>query len=353
MWTSMVWPPLTTRHTAGARSGPCSIALARMWPSRWFTPISGARVASAIDLAAATPTRSAPTRPGPTVTAIPSSSSNPSPVSSSACSRSGFRASTWARLASSGTTPPKRSCTSTWLASRFARTTPSWTIATPVSSQEVSMPRTRTWLLASNALGADALGQLVDELGQAAAVARVADLIEPHDQRILADLLVVVLAYTHRAEPEPPVEPLCPPVRHAHLERDRLGADRDRLDDQIVEQTRGDLLPVAQRVHGDVRDVRLLAVADHPAVADDLSVDPRDEVAAVLGLGHLGQEQGGAPRTREDLPLDRHHTPKVATAHPGHLKPRRLGLADPKRSPHPSSSGRAAPHPSAGRSPPG
>ena len=55
----------------------------------------------------------------------------------------GTMASTWARQATSGTTPPKRACSSTLLADRVGqqdlrpRTSP-----TPVSSQDVSMPRT-------------------------------------------------------------------------------------------------------------------------------------------------------------------------------------------------------------------
>ena len=36
-----------------------------MWPCRWSTATSGSRLAHAIALAAETPTRSAPIRPGP------------------------------------------------------------------------------------------------------------------------------------------------------------------------------------------------------------------------------------------------------------------------------------------------
>src|SRR5215467_361496 len=51
-------------------------------------------------------------------------------------------ASRWARLATSGTTPPKRACSSTLLATASARRVWPRTIPTPVSSHDVSMPRT-------------------------------------------------------------------------------------------------------------------------------------------------------------------------------------------------------------------
>ena len=104
-------------------------------------PIRGAPVASATDLAAAIPTSSAPTSPGPTVTATPPRSPKSRPVASNAWPSNGLSASTCARAATSGTTPPNRSCRCSWRAIRFARTVkPSSTIAIAVSSQEVSIP---------------------------------------------------------------------------------------------------------------------------------------------------------------------------------------------------------------------
>ena len=55
----------------------------------------------------------------------------------------GTIASRCARLATSGTTPPKRACSSTLLATASASRVWPRTIPTPVSSHDVSMPRTR------------------------------------------------------------------------------------------------------------------------------------------------------------------------------------------------------------------
>ena len=63
--------------------------------------------------AAATPTSSAPARPGPAVTASASTSASATPAVSQARSIVGTIASRWAREATSGTTPPKRACSST------------------------------------------------------------------------------------------------------------------------------------------------------------------------------------------------------------------------------------------------
>ena len=101
----------------------------------------GAPVARENDFAAAIPTRSAPTRPGPTVTATPSMSPTPTSAATRASASSGVSASTWARAATSGTTPPNRSWRWTWAAIMFVRTlNVSSTIATAVSSQLVSIP---------------------------------------------------------------------------------------------------------------------------------------------------------------------------------------------------------------------
>src|SRR4051794_14643098 len=57
----------------------------------------------------------------------------------------GTIASRWARLATSGTTPPNRACRSTLDASASASSVCPRTMPTPVSSQEVSIPRTSGW----------------------------------------------------------------------------------------------------------------------------------------------------------------------------------------------------------------
>ena len=98
------------------------------------------RAASA--LAVDRPTSSAPSRPGPAVTATPSRSRSSSSRRCSSRSTSGSRFTRCAREASSGTTPPKTPCRSAWDDTRFSTTPPSLSYrATLVSSQLVSMPR--------------------------------------------------------------------------------------------------------------------------------------------------------------------------------------------------------------------
>src|SRR6266540_2328019 len=316
-----------------------------MCPSRWFTPMRSAPVATTTAFAAAIPTSRAPTNPGPTVTATPSRSANRHPARSSASSMSGFRVCTWAREATSGTTPPNRACRSAWLATRLARTIrPSWMTATAVSSHEVSMPRT----LMGARSRANAVGELLGQPSQSLLVFGPVHVVDPHDQGVLVYLLVVVLP-----EAELSVQPLRAVVRDADFQGDGLRALRDRVLDEVEEQAHPDLVPLVLRVDGDVRDVGLLSIGDEPAVPHDLLVHPGHEIAPAPALGHLREEQVGAPRARVDLALDGHHAAQVAAAHPSHLKPWRLGLADPKRSPHPSSSGRAATLRTTGRSPPG
>src|ERR1700750_639838 len=65
-------PPDTRRATAGDGSVPCSSWSTPMCAARWLTPYSGLPSAKAYALAAATPTSSAPARPGPAVTATAS-----------------------------------------------------------------------------------------------------------------------------------------------------------------------------------------------------------------------------------------------------------------------------------------
>src|SRR5438093_10975207 len=246
-----------------------------MCPSRWFTPMKGAPVARAMALAPATPTSSAPTSPGPTVTAMPSSTENRSPVRAMASWTSGDSASTCAREASSGTTPPKRRCMSTWLDTRLTRTSePSSTIATAVSSHEVSIPRTFN----GRAPSLHVLGGADHDVVQELLVLGGVHVVDPHHQRVLARLLVVVLAHAHRTEPEPPVQPLRPPVRHPDLQRHGPGPHLDGRLDQLVQQAGPDLATVVLGVHGDGGDVGLVPVADHAGVADHVAADPGHQI---------------------------------------------------------------------------
>src|SRR5690349_14277071 len=73
-------------------------------------------------------------------------------------------ASRWARLATSGTTPPKRACWSTLDATASASRVCPRTMPMPVSSHEVSMPRTSgslMWLLPNHDQGVGVAGLVV------------------------------------------------------------------------------------------------------------------------------------------------------------------------------------------------
>src|SRR5919197_498000 len=247
--------------------------------------MNGAPVTRDTAFAAASPTRREPTSPGPTVTATPSSSPKLTPATSSARSSSGLRTSTCARDASSGTTPPNRSWTSTWLATRFDRSfRPSSTTATAVSSQEVSIPRTRVAGLTS-ALTVRSRGAVDDALEEPFVVGGV-DVVGPHHEGVLPGLLVVALADPHRTEAEPRVHLLSPPVRHADLERYGPRSHVDGRLDQLVQQAGSDLPALVDGVDGDRRHVGLVSVADHPGVPHHVPADPGHDVAPVRGLGH-------------------------------------------------------------------
>ena len=135
-------PPDTSRATAGDGSVPCSSWSTAMCAARWLTPYSGLPSAKAYALAAATPTSSAPARPGPAVTATASIWPGRTPAVARARSKVGIIASRCARLATSGTTPPKRACSSTLDATASASRSWPRTSPMPVSSQDVSMPST-------------------------------------------------------------------------------------------------------------------------------------------------------------------------------------------------------------------
>src|SRR3989442_6782661 len=95
-----------------------------------------------------TPTSSAPTSPGPWVTATASTALHETPASASARSTTAGRAARWARLASSGTTPPNTLWMSWDRMIRLASSgggdalrPPPTRTAADVSSHDVSMPR--------------------------------------------------------------------------------------------------------------------------------------------------------------------------------------------------------------------
>ena len=104
----------------------------------WLMPMSGTPRASASPFAALSPTRSELASPGPYVTATASRASTPRIASAT----TPWIFSMWARLATSGTTPPygrwSGICVYTTLDSTSR---PSRTTAHAVSSQLLSIPR--------------------------------------------------------------------------------------------------------------------------------------------------------------------------------------------------------------------
>src|SRR5699024_5693620 len=132
----------TTRARNSSGNGPSTRTSTATCPRMWFTPYSGTPRARASALAAPTPTVSEPTRPGPAVTATASTSARSTPARSVAAARVGPKASRWARLATSGTIPPNRECSSIEEAVTSTSSSCPRVRAIPVSSQEVSMPST-------------------------------------------------------------------------------------------------------------------------------------------------------------------------------------------------------------------
>src|SRR6516165_4390316 len=212
MATSSVCPPDTSSRTSGGSSSGSSRNAAYRWASRWLTPTNGTPQASANAFAALTPTNRAPTSPGPIVAATAATSGPSQPASSSASATTGLSSCTWARLATSGTTPPKQAWRSTWLdTTDEARQVPSTTTAAAVSSHDVSIPRMAacvsvTALTALPARGRSRLrcslpvlddrgtGHVRLEPGETLGVLGRVDVLGPHHQGVLVRLLVVVLA---------------------------------------------------------------------------------------------------------------------------------------------------------------
>ena len=109
-----------------------------MCPWMWFTGISGRRRRYAMALAAASPTSSAPMRPGPCVVAMAARSSQPTPAAPIASATTSFTSSVWRREATSGTTPPNCACSSFCDDTMDESTSRPRTTAALVSSHEVS-----------------------------------------------------------------------------------------------------------------------------------------------------------------------------------------------------------------------
>ena len=92
-------------------------------------------------------------------------------------------------------------------------------------------------------------------------------------------------------EPEPRVDPLSTPVGHPNLEGH--GAAPHLLGDEelIVEEALGYPMALEHRIHRDVRDVGLIAVADQAGIPRHVPIHLSDEVVPVVRLRHLRDEQ--------------------------------------------------------------
>src|SRR4051794_41014934 len=263
--------------------------------------MNGSRRAAAIPLAALIPTSSAPIRPGPTVAATASTSSSVTPASRSAASTTGSTSSRWGRAATSGTTPPKPSwafaCEEiTLLRMRGPRRT-----AAQVSSQEVSIASSTARLNPST-------------WGRRPQVPPPS--VHPHDQGVLAVVVVVAGADAGGAEAEALVHADRAPVGDADLERERQRPPR--LGDQPPHQLAGDAAAACLGGDGDVHQVPDLVVAGADHVAEEPPAGARGEADAGR-LGELQHEHRQRPRRRERAPLDRDHRRQIAVGEPADL----------------------------------
>ena len=201
---------LEPRGVAGAPRGGSRRRTGRRARARAPSPRSRRRAARRRARARGTPR---PRRASPSST----------PASTSASAITSSISSTCARLAISGTTPPKRACRSTWLDTTDERTSrPSSTTAAAVSSHDVSMPRIARHHQRRAARTTVAPGDAVARCASSsAAYSRLVDLVRPHHERVLVRLGVVALAHADRAEAEPAVQLLRRRVRQPDLERER------------------------------------------------------------------------------------------------------------------------------------
>src|SRR6476659_7109160 len=296
-WSSDECPPETSMARQGSGSGPCSSWSTATWAARWLTPYSGFSSPTASAFAAATPTSSAPARPGPAVTAIASTSARRTPDSRQARSIVGTIASRCARLATSGTTPPNRACSSTLLATASTSRVSPRTMPTPVSSQEVSIPRTS---------GSSRMRGLPHQSA-------------PHDDGVhiaRAGPPVVPPAHRHLLEPVPLVQPSRRHVVGPHLEHHRLGPAVRREPEQLLEQQVPEATPAMGRDDGDRHHVSDVAAVVQPGIPLDAALPVQDEVCASRPAGQLGPPGLDGPRVvREQLGLERGQLRAVAPGH--------------------------------------
>src|SRR5438067_1626283 len=169
--------------------------------------------------------------------------SSSAPASASASRSTGTTSSRWRREATSGTTPPKRACSSAWEETTFARIWPSCvTTAAAVSSQEVSsariivrtshiegltpdvavrdVSRTRTRRQSSPRAFRATSGVRPRTWPKKprSRVVRLADRVLPHDQRVLTVVGVVAAPDAAGLEAQPLVQGDGTDIRDPHLE---------------------------------------------------------------------------------------------------------------------------------------
>src|SRR5689334_18110405 len=169
------------------------------------------------------------------------------PAVSSARRIVGTIASRWARLATSGTTPPKRACSSTLVASASASSSVPRTMPTPVSSHDVSMPRTS---------------------GASEGTA--------HHHRVDPAVVVIAAAAAEVGESVPFVQLSGGVVVDADLEEQFPRPAVDRSLDQVVEQPPADTATARVGNHADRQDFCLISGYQDPCPSEQGS-------ATVLG----------------------------------------------------------------------
>src|SRR5689334_15899260 len=280
--SSEEWPPETSSAIVGSGSGPCSSTSTATWAARWLTPCSRTPRATASALAAATPTVSAPASPGPDVTATASTSDSRTPACAQARSIVGTIASRWARLATSGTTPPNRACSSTELATASASSRSPRTRPIPVSSHDVSIPSTS---------GSSAI--LV-------ALPRSRQRTAPHDPGVHVARLVVAAAHRDALEALTLVEGDRGGVVGTHLEQQAPRPAARGLGGQRPEQPRPDAPALRGGRDRDRLDVGLGTGDEQPGVAGQdggagRSDRLRHHVPPGRPRGELGPERGRRP----------------------------------------------------------
>src|SRR5579885_1018059 len=260
-----------------------------------------------------TPTSSAPASPGPRVTATASSVWPAASAAARISSSSGTMFVRWAREAASGTMPPKGRWSSTWEAIRWLSIQrPSRTIATAVSSHEVSMARIRMVLLRGQFVAIEGFGrQNVEALvGVQEHVAQALEGLAPQGRAELALVDAVGRELEHALAPQvgdverPGVvagrqgqgDRPAEPVRRLGRERLRLPALPRELPEHAVALEHVQAVAVDREVHhavpgqpgaavqgGEGRAV--VAVASGAVLHDRLALGI-DEVDIPLVAGH-------------------------------------------------------------------